>query len=105
MHFTSIINIIYKNLVSHSLSNVFPVVCFEKLRYFGHTCEPQPLSVFSEIINIILHVMFCKSDLANSANQDVSGILCKVDYFAFEYHSSSAYGKYLKYFICFKLLL
>ena len=33
------------------------------------------LSLFSEIINIILHVMFCKSDLANSANQDVSGIL------------------------------
>ena len=49
--------------------------------------------------------MFCKSDLANSANQDVSGILCEVDYFAFKYHSSMAYGKYLKYFICFKLLL
>ena len=49
--------------------------------------------------------MFCKSDLANSANQDVSGILRKVDYFAFKYHSCMAYGKYLKYFICFKLLL
>lgn len=82
----------------------FPLFVLKSLDILA-TPASLSLSVFSEIINIILHVMFCKSDLANSANQDVSGILCEVDYFAFKYHSSSAYGKYLKYFICFKLLL